>query len=254
MDKPKIVQLRASEIPRATPLVSDPPVLRPRPEKTWTRPETVPMRPINGAIPVTTSSTINPRSSRTSSRRARVWTDSMFSARGQRRCCNAVRTTPASEELSSFTIRTSRSALPPGMSRSISLSITRGRTLRSRKVSAAITIVATVTIEQNRSGHMNKPPLFMKFNIVCNISVISEARIPTPLVRVRDKRQLRLQTFARQRAGHVFRNRRQLQFLDRLQADAGEGFIRAVFDQPQICHSPRAIDGKRQSRRANADQ
>ena len=39
----------------------------------------------------------------------------MFSERGQRRCCNAVRTTLASDELSSFTMRIRRSALPPGV-------------------------------------------------------------------------------------------------------------------------------------------
>ena len=77
-----------------------------------------------------------------------------------------LRMPPASDELSSFTIRMSRSGLPPGMSRSISLSITSGNTLRSRSVSVARTIVATVTIEQSKSGHMNGPPLFMKFTIV----------------------------------------------------------------------------------------
>ena len=69
---------------------------------------------MSGAMPVTTSSTISPRSSRTNSARARVWANSMFSERGQRRCCNAARVTRASEELSSFTMRMSRSALPPG--------------------------------------------------------------------------------------------------------------------------------------------
>ena len=58
------------------------------------------------------------------------------------------------------------SALPPGISRSISLSITSGSTLRSRNVIAARTIVATVTIEQSSSGHMKGPPLFMKVTIV----------------------------------------------------------------------------------------
>ena len=161
IESPKIVQFSAIEIPRATAFVSAAPLLKPRPEKTWTSPETVPIKPTSGAIPVTTSRTMSPRSRRTNSALALVWANSMFSDRGQRKCCNATRATRAREELSSLTRRTSRSALPPGTSRSISLSITSGKTLRSRSVSTLNTIVVTVTIEQASNGHMKKPP-FMK--------------------------------------------------------------------------------------------
>src|SRR5688572_17547761 len=241
-------------MPSATALVSEAPVATPRPEKTWRRPETVPIRPINGAMPVITSSTIKPRSSRTSSRRARVCTDSMFSARGQRKCCKAVRTTPASEELSSFTMRISRSALPPGVSRSISLSMTRGSTFFSRKVRVARTSVVTVTIEQRRSGHMNSPPVVRNFNIAWSVSVIWKRRAAQSLVPVQDKRQLLLQTFRWQRAGNIRRNGRQFQLLDRLEADDREGLVGGIFHDLQIGDASGTVDRKGQPGGADADQ
>ena len=74
-----------SRVEVTDPLASAEPALKPKLAKTWIRPETVPISPIKGAMPTMTSSSTNPRSSRTISWRARVCTASTFSERGQRR-------------------------------------------------------------------------------------------------------------------------------------------------------------------------
>ena len=51
-----------------------------------------------------------------------------------------------------------RSGLPPGTSRSISLSSTSGRTFFRRKAMPRRMIVVTARIEQTSNGHMKKPP------------------------------------------------------------------------------------------------
>ena len=75
-----------------------------------------------------------------------------------------------------MTMRSNRSGLPPGTRRSISLSITSGKTFFSRKVSALKTMVATVTIEAKRSGHMKRPPFVKKLTIVWNVIGISASK------------------------------------------------------------------------------
>ena len=163
-------------MPSAIALVSAVPLLNPRWEKTCTKPETAPIRPSNGAMPVMISSTMRPRSRMTISWRARVSTDSTFSERGARRCCRATRVMRASAESSSRTMRASRSGFPPGASRSISLSITSGKTFFRRNAIVRRMMTVRATIEQIRSGHMKRPPRMRNATADCNGLVASARR------------------------------------------------------------------------------
>ena len=102
----------------------------------------------------------------------------------------AERVIRAREELSSLTMRISRSALPPGTSRSISLSITRGKTFFSRSVRMLSTIVVTVTIEQARSGHIKRPPLVKKLTMVWSVSVMGGGQVQSSLISVGGKGEI----------------------------------------------------------------
>ena len=67
-------------------------------------------------------------------------------------------------------MRASRSALAPGTSRSISLSITSGSTFFRRSAMPRRMIVVTATIEHASNGHMNRPPVAKNFQIAPAVS------------------------------------------------------------------------------------